>query len=188
MSNQVKASKSSSFKADDVTIINIDSTTNNKEKPAVQFFQAGTYEVEAIGTSEGGQYDAWSLWNFTTGCDEKGENCMTGWVNEYNIASTEFSINIPSSGKYSTAEQALAKAQGTSFTLTSDGNVNFFIGDDILPDNRGGVSLKVKKIRSASSYPELGSGSWLLLAIVLLSVIVIWVVINVITGNPGTSN
>ncbi|MFE1744044.1 hypothetical protein [Coleofasciculus sp. H7-2] len=186
MLNQV-TSQSLSLGADSVTVINIDATTNNKENSVVQFLTAGTYEVRVVGTSEGGRYDAWSLWNFTTGCDEKGENCITGWVNEYNIMSSEFTINIPSSGKYSTAEQALALAQNTSFTLTSDANVNFFIGDDILPDNRGGVSLAVKKVREASAYPQLKTGSLVLILIVLLTVGVIWLLINLITSNATSS-
>lgn len=186
--NQVKSSKSSSLGSEAVTIINIDATTNNKENPVSQFFEAGTYEVKAIGTPEGGQFDAWSLWNFTTGCDEKGENCITGWVNEYNIGSSEFKINIPSSGKYSTPEQALKSAQTTSFTLTSNGQVNFFISDELLPDNRGGMSLAVKKVRQASPYPELGAGSFVLLVIILLSVVVIWLLISVISPNPSISN
>lgn len=188
MAKQVKSSQTSSTGADAATIINVDATTNNKANPVVQFLKAGTYEVRFVGTSEGGQYDAWSLWSFTTGCDEKGENCITGWVNEYNIASREFTIAIPSTNKYATPEQALAKAQNTSFTLTSDGQVSFFIGDELPPDNRGGVSLAVKKVRQASAYPELGAGSFILIVLVLLSVVVVWVLISLITPNPPISN
>lgn len=183
MGNQVTSSKSLSSATEAATVIDIDATTNNKTNPVALFLTAGTYEVTVIGSSQGGKYDAWSLWNFTTGCDEKGENCITGWVNEYNIASREFNINIPSTGKYATAEQALAKAEGTSFALTSDGQVNFFIGDDLPPDNRGGVSLAVKKVRQAEAFPQLTSASWVLLTIISLTVIVLWLVVSVVTGN-----
>ena len=183
MVNQVKSSESSSSVTEAGTVIDIDATTNNKTNPVTLFLTAGTYEVTVIGSSQGGKYDAWSLWNFTTGCDEKGENCITGWVNEYNIASREFSINIPSTGKYATAEQALAKADGTSFTLSSDGQVNFFVSDDLLPDNRGGMSLLVKKIRQAEAFPQFTSASWVLLTIITLTVIVLWLVVSVITAN-----
>jgi hypothetical protein len=179
MSNQVTSSKSSSS----VTVVDIDATTNNRANPITLFLTAGTYEVTVVGPSQGGKYDAWSLWNFTTGCDEKGENCITGWVNEYNIASSEFSINIPSTGKYATAEQALAKADVTSFTLTSDGQVNFFVSDDLLPDNRGGMSLLVKKIRQSEAFPQVTSASWVLLTIISLTVIVLWLVVSVVTAN-----
>ncbi|MBD2181618.1 hypothetical protein H6S82_03900 [Planktothrix sp. FACHB-1355] len=168
-----------------MAIINIDAKSNNKQNPVVQSFAAGTYEVKVIGVSEGGQYDAWTLWSVEIGCDEKGENCTTGWVNEYNITSNEFSINIPSSGKYATAKQALEKAQNTSFTLTSDSKVNFFINDDELPDNRGGISLAVKKTSPDSVYPKLNFGSLLLLVLVSLTVLVIWIAIGLVTGNPG---
>ncbi|GET41136.1 hypothetical protein [Microseira wollei] len=183
MGNQVTSSKSSSSGTEPATVIDIDATSNNKTNPVTRFFTAGTYEVTAIGASQGGKYDAWSLWNFTTGCDEKGENCITGWVNEYNIAAREFSINVPSTGKYATAEQALANAEGTSFTLISDGQVNFFIGDDFLSDNRGGVSLAVKKIRQAEAFPQFTSASWVLLTIISLTVIVLWLVVSVVTAN-----
>lgn len=183
MSRQATSSKSSSSVTDPATVIDIDATTNNKTNAVVLFLTAGTYEVKVIGSSQGGKYDAWSLWNFTTGCDEKGENCVTGWVNEYNISSNEFNINIPSTGKYATAEQALAKAEGTSFTLTSDGKVNFFVGDDLLPDNRGGVSLAVKKTSQAEPFPQITSASWVLLTIISLTLIVIWLVVSVITAN-----
>ena len=183
MNKQVTASKSSSSLTEPATVIDIDATTNNKANAVTLFLTAGTYEVTVIGKSQGGKYDAWSLWNFTTGCDEKGENCITGWVNEYNIASGEFSINVPTTGKYATAQQALAKAEGTSFTLTSDGQVNFFIGDDLPPDNRVGVSLAVKKVRQAEAFPQFTSASWVLLTIISLTVIVLWLVVSVVTGN-----
>jgi hypothetical protein len=183
MVTQVTSSQSSSSGSDTVAIVNIEAATNNKDNPVVQFLRAGTYEIAVIGTSEGGKYEAWSLWNFTTGCDERGENCMTGWVNEYNIASNEFNINMPSTGKYATAEQACAKAQNTSFTLTSDTQVKFFVSDDILPDNRGGMSLAVKKLRETSPYPQLNWGSLILIIIISLSVMVLWLLVNLVAGK-----
>lgn len=183
MAKQVTSSQKASSGTEAATIVNIDAKTNNKANPVVQSLAAGTYEVSVIGKSQGGKYDAWSLWNVNLECDEKGENCLTGWVNEYNITSREFSINIPTSGKYATEKQALDKAQSTSFSLSSDGQVNFFITDDIMDDNRGGISLSVKKVRSASVYPELASGSFVLILIVLLSVVVLWLAISVVTPN-----
>lgn len=183
MSAQATTSKSSSSGTELATVIDIDATANNKTNAVVLFLTAGTYEVNVIGSSQGGKYDAWSLWNFTTGCDEKGENCVTGWVNEYNITSREFTINVPSTGKYATAEQALANAKGTSFTLTSDGQVNFFVSDDLPPDNRGGISLAVKKISQAEAFPQFASASLVLLTIISLTLILLWLVISVVTAN-----
>lgn len=156
---------------DAITLINIDSRINNKDNPVVEFFSAGTYEVRFLGIEEGGQYDAWSRWDFVYDCDEKGENCTTGWLNGYHITSGEFTASVPSNGIFATPEQALAKAQNTSFTLTSDSHVNFFINDDLLPDNRGGVSLVIRKLYQPSSTSLLGNlvFSALLIGSVLLT-------------------
>lgn len=187
MVNQVKSSQSSSSGFDTEAIINIDAQTNDKKNPVVQVFKSGTYEVRFIGQSEGGRYDAWSPWGAILNCDEKGENCEWGWVNQYNLLSSEFTINIPSSGKYSTPEQALAKAQNTSFSLILDGQVNFFIDDDILQDNRGGVSLAVKKVREAPGYPQYKGGSFVLIVIIILTFLVIWFLVNLVSFPPTIS-
>lgn len=130
-------------------IINIDAATNNQDNAVVKTLPEGTYSVRVIGTDEGGKYDAWSRWSWVYGCDRNGENCMMGWENDYLIVSKEFSLNISSSSLYDRPSQALMKAQHTSFTLTSESEVYFFIYDDRLSDNRGGISLAITKISSS---------------------------------------
>ncbi|HAX90533.1 MAG TPA: hypothetical protein DCY91_30895 [Cyanobacteria bacterium UBA11370] len=180
MSNRVPSAQRPSGSADAGVIINIDACANTPKNPVVEFLTAGTYEVQFIGKGKGGLYDAWSRWNFIIGCDDKGENCTTGWLNEYCISSNEFTINVPTTGVFATPEQALAKAQNASFTLSSSSNVNFFIGDDRVEDNQGGVSLRVKKVSqptsSSSPSPLLATLAWLV--ILVGSAIVSWYIFD----------
>lgn len=188
MTEQETSFQGSSVASDSVTIVNIDAKTNTQKNPIVKFFKAGAYEVSVIGTSQGGRYDAWSLWDITFGCDEKGENCTTGWLNEYNIVSKEFNINIPTTDKYSTPEQALASAQTTSFTLISDGQVNFYINDELPLDNRGGMSLAVKKKRKATDDAPLAAGaSFIIILIIVLFVVIVWGLAHLVNNYPAIS-
>lgn len=139
-------SSDSQGRTEDVTIININATINNQDNPIVKSFPAGNYEVKVIGTEAGGDYDAWSPWDFVYQCDENGENCLTGWVNSYSITSEEFTNHIATNGIFSQDYLALNKAQNTSLTLKKNSQVNFFIIDDQLGDNLGGISLAVIKI------------------------------------------
>lgn len=165
MSNRVTSTKQSSGSSDSVTIININASVNNKSHPVIESFTPGTYQVRFIGKAEGGMYDAWSRWNFVSGCDQDGANCTTGWLNEYCLTSNEFSVTVPSSGIFSTPDLALLNAENTSFTLLSNRNVNFFIDDELLSDNSGGVSLALKKILAPDSHPFLVNFALLLLFI-----------------------
>ncbi|MBE9125086.1 MULTISPECIES: hypothetical protein [unclassified Coleofasciculus] len=174
--NRVNSVQRRFVREDAITIINIDSRINNKDNPVVEFFSAGSYEVKFLGIEEGGQYDAWSRWDFVYGCDEKGENCTTGWLNGYHITSGEFTASVPSNGIFATPEQALAKAQNTSFTLTSSCNVSFFISDDLLPDNRGGVSLAVRKLYQPSSTSLFGN--LVFVALLIGSVLLTWFILD----------
>ncbi|MCA2620718.1 MULTISPECIES: hypothetical protein [unclassified Microcystis] len=103
-------------------------------------------------------YDAWNAWGTVQGCDANGANCQNGWVNNYSISSSEFSIS-QGTGTYATPALALANGQNTAFTLTGDSNVYLFIGDSFYSDNIGGVSLKVMPISNppVTSVPETSS-------------------------------
>ncbi|NCS78091.1 MAG: hypothetical protein GPJ17_13020 [Microcystis aeruginosa K13-07] len=139
-------------------IININSVSNDTGNPIVQFFSAGDYQVDYIGVADGGMYDAWNAWGTVQGCDANGANCQNGWVNNYSISSSEFSIS-QGTGTYATPALALANGQNTAFTLTGDSNVYLFIGDSFYSDNIGGVSLKVMPISNppVTSVPETSS-------------------------------
>jgi len=185
---QKTSSQGSSVASDSVTIVNLDAKNNTKKTPIVKFFKAGTYDVSVVGKSQGGRYDAWSLWDINIGCDEKGENCTTGWLNEYNIVSREFTIKVDGTGKYATPEQALAAAKTTSFTLASDGQVNFYLDDELPLDNRGGMSLAVKKKRQATDdAPVAGGASFIIILIVVLFVATVWSLAHLVNNYPAIS-
>jgi hypothetical protein len=136
-------------------IININSVINGTGNPIVQFFSAGDYQVDYIGVADGGMYDAWNAWGNVQGCNANGANCQNGWLNNYSISSSEFSI-VQGTDTYATPALALANGQNSSFVLKGDGNVNFFIGDQPYYDNVGGVSLRVRPISNppVTSVPE----------------------------------
>lgn len=129
-------------------IIDINSITNNESRPVSVFFDAGTYDVSAIGVSDGGAYNSWNAWNWgqVYGCNSEGANCTVGWINNYYISSLEFGELFLSDGiRYANSLLALANAVSTSFTLTSGAFVDFYIRDGVNGslawDNRGGISL-----------------------------------------------
>ncbi|NCQ85962.1 MAG: hypothetical protein GPJ00_16280 [Microcystis aeruginosa W13-18] len=133
-------------------IININSVSNDTGNPIVQFFSAGDYQVDYIGVADGGMYDAWNAWGTVQGCDANGANCQNGWVNNYSISSSEFSIS-QGTGTYATPALALANGQNTAFTLTGDSNVYLFIGDSFYSSRvtefrsiRNRCSLKPKTV------------------------------------------
>jgi len=176
MTIQAQSEQSVLTHSRDVTIINIDARVNNKNNPVIKHFRPGTYEVQFIGQSQGGMYDAWSRWNFVYECDEKGENCTTGWLNEYYITSSEFIISVPTTGVYATSELALSKAKNTSFTLKVGSDISFYISDDLLADNQGGVSLAVKQ-KHIRQPPSL-LGNLVLVGLLIASVALTWFILD----------
>ncbi len=127
-------------------IVDIDSKVNDESNPIVLSLDAGTYNVIPIGVQDDGVYDAWNAWGFTQGCDEDGANCTKGWLNTYYLSSSEFSEKVISDGiKYANATLALDNALSTSFILTSDADVSFYIEDSPSSDNVGGMSLNVSR-------------------------------------------
>ena len=133
-------------------IININARTNTTTNPVVEFFTAGTYDVTPIGVADGGAYNAWNAWGYVS-------LPSAGWVNPYSLSSIEFSAyTVGDWVRYSTDLLALSNAVDTSFTLASDGNVNFFITDSPYCDNIGGISLDVNPVPVPGAVWLLGSG------------------------------
>jgi len=130
-------------------IIDIDSIANNNLGNAVSIsFAPGRYDVTPIGTSNGGAYDAWN-WNFgiVADCDGSGANCRKGWINNYIVKVDGAPEQRISDGiKYLDPLLALDNALGTSFTLTAETNVSFYIPDLVPLDNEGGISLDVTAV------------------------------------------
>lgn len=118
-------------------IIDIDAVTNTADNRVSVFLTAGTYVVTPIGTAEGGAFNAWDANIFD------GPNGQS-WLHDYWIDSSEFGPDEFRDFNFYTNElDALANAVGTSFTLTSDSSVDFYIMDNPYTDNAGGVSLSV---------------------------------------------
>ena len=75
-------------------IVNINSGVNYLGNPVQLFLDAGTYSVTNIGVADGGAFDGWSNWNFTTcgiasGCPITVPTTLTGFRSAYNIISPD---------------------------------------------------------------------------------------------------
>ncbi|AFY57732.1 PEP-CTERM putative exosortase interaction domain-containing protein [Rivularia sp. PCC 7116] len=133
-------------------IVNLDARENTTNNAISLNLLAGTYKVNYIGMSDGGNYDAWNAWGegVTSFCNSHGEGCRKGWINSYRISFEGFSDMFSSPSVYRNPLQAMQNAVDTSFTLASNTKVNFFIADNYYQDNVGGVSLRL----SSQSIPE----------------------------------
>ena len=145
-------------------IVNINSITRNESNPVILSLAAGTYDVTPIGISDGGAYNSWNAWNWgqVYGCDGNGANCSVGWINIYYINSPDFpEMRLADDIRYANSLLALANALDTSFTLTSDAEVSFFIRDGVNGsmawDNVGGISLDVTTVPIPGAAWLLGS-------------------------------
>ena len=139
------------------TIINIDGTANASMTgtTAVQLtLGPGTYSLTPIID----QFTAFKRFSGATSCDGLGENCVQGWEYSYKVSydSTVLSFGdgfadggfgplTNGNAYYDTAIHAFnsALAYSPAFTLSSTKTVNFWILDDFLADNTGGVSLEL---------------------------------------------
>lgn len=154
-------------------IIDLNSRVNDLNNPVNLNLDAGTYNIDPIGTADGGLYNAWNAWGITTctdpaGCPRTSPTTVVGWLNVYSFGSADLTnvfINgvaaTPSSGDiyyvdpflaYPDPLSALADAWSAQFTLNTASvvTVSFAIPDRPLSDNVGGMSLRV----DATSAPE----------------------------------
>ena len=145
------------------TVVNLDgqaNTSTNGSTAKSLNLQAGTYKV--MFTQD--DYTSFSRWNGNAGCDADGTHCRQGWENSAVISvggQTFFFGDSAANGGYgpnadgsyyASAAQSFAHAGIYSqlFTLGAAGDMSFFIFDDQLRDNRGGISLSVDRV----SVPE----------------------------------
>lgn len=154
----------------------------NNNTIVYQTFGPGTYNIMATEDL----YTAWSRWRTNTGCDEPaGTLCNRGFehsfaffmpetaepvgeVNKTHIAPTDntktnlVNYELPFRPYFhETEEDALAAVTGmvmASFTLDSEQAVGFYIHDNIIKDNRGGVSIQVAAIPLPAGLPLLLAG------------------------------
>jgi hypothetical protein len=129
---------------------------------------AGTYQLNFTTDA----YTAFSRFSVSQGCDGAGSNCYTGFENSarYVINGSTFLFGdgaasgglgpVSGGAYYDTAAHSFAASSQYSqrFTLTSATNVSFYLFDDALGDNRGGVSLSVSSVPEPASWGLLISG------------------------------
>lgn len=158
-----------------IDLNSVDNTVQNSsqisEKAIMRNLGPGTYNV----TFTEGAYTAFTRWNSVTGCDENGTQCRQGWENSAIISiglgdgsDVFFLGDADALGGYGPkADGAYYETPSLSFdhsaiysqqfTLAEWQDVYFYLGDNQLGDNHGGVSLLVTAV------PE--PASWLLLSI-----------------------
>lgn len=148
------------------TVVNLDGVTNASLNGSNGFtlnLSAGTYNLSFVQKA----YTAFTRFSSTSGCDGAGMNCVQGWENSarYIIggATSLFGDGAASGGLgplavgdgyYGSAAQSFANSAlyNASFTLDSASVVTFFIYDDNLGDNSGGVSLSVAAVPEPTAW------------------------------------
>ena len=148
-------------------VVNINSKVNGAKSdgfPSVNvFLSAGTYNVTPISLPPPG-FTAWNAWNdgTTSGCDANGVCSNTGWLNLYMLSDNGSGdvpeITIWDGLKYQTAALAFAHALSFQFTLTTAQTISFYISDNNLIDNVGGISLDVSAVPLPAALPLFATG------------------------------
>ena len=80
------------FSNAEANTIDINSRTHHAGNPVNIFLEATTYQIDVIGTGDGGAFNSWSAWNFTTcsnplGCTRTSPTSFTGWLSAFQVAS-----------------------------------------------------------------------------------------------------
>lgn len=153
------------------TIVNVDGKANSSLAGgnAVQVaLEAGTYKLSFTQDA----FTAFSRWSGESNCNADGAMCRQGWENSVRILLGDQNIGfgdrdgtgnygpIPSGGWYQTAALSFANAAAytTQFTLQAPGNVGFYIYDNAIGDNRGGVSLSISAVPEPATWAMLIMG------------------------------
>lgn len=147
------------------TVVNLDGKANaslNGSNAVVLNLSAGVYKLSFVNNT----FTAFNRFGTSSGCNGLGKSCIRGFEN-----SARFIINgstflfgdgaasgglgpQSTGGYYSTAAQSFAASSvfSTSFTLAAPGAVSFFLFDDNLGDNTGGVSLSVAAVPEPTTW------------------------------------
>lgn len=144
------------------TVINLDGVNNasmDGHNAVSQLLDAGTYSITFVD----GGFTAFSRWTASSGCDALGQNCRQGWENSAvfymgtDLGNAYFLGDgnahggygpVAGNGHFDTAQHSFTHSSmyAQLFTLAIATEVSFFIADDNLNDNRGGVSLSVDRL------------------------------------------
>lgn len=153
------------------TVVDVDGVANSSLdglNAKTVSFGPGTYSY----TFTAGAYTAFSRFSGESGCNALGAQCVQGFENSVRLLINGSTILFgdgaasgglgPQStgGYYASAAQSLANAGkyvGT-FTLTAPTSIGFFIYDDVLSDNRGGVSVAVASVPEPASWALMLAG------------------------------
>ena len=147
------------------TIVDLNGVTNastNGANAVTLNLDAGVYNLNFVE----GAFTAFTRFSSVTGCDGLGAKCVTGFENSarYVIDGTTFLFGDGAAsgglgpqatgGYYSTAAQSFAASSAftSTFSLAAPGSVSFYLFDDILGDNSGGVSLAVAAVPEPATW------------------------------------
>ena len=150
------------------TVVNVDGMANaslDGSNGVNTVLGAGTYNL----TFTNAPNLAFSRFSSSGGCDGSGANCTFGFENSvrYIIGGTTYLFGdgnasggygpVSGGGYYDTAANSFAHSGKyiNTFTLTGPTNVDFFLYDDYLGDNRGGVSLNVAPVPEPATWAML---------------------------------
>ena len=147
------------------TVVNLDGVTNaslNGANAVTLNLDAGVYNLSFVQ----GAFTAFTRFSNVSGCNGLGAKCITGFENSarFVVNGTTFLFGDGAAsggmgpqatgGYYATAAQSFAasSAFGTSFSLAAPGSVSFYLFDDNLRDNSGGVSLAVAAVPEPATW------------------------------------
>lgn len=152
-----------------VTLVNLNGRVNasiNGTNAVTIQLAAGDYKLRFVKD----QFTAHNRFNNVSGCDANGMNCTKGWEMQalYYFGANDFDrTNDPRLGQigagfyFQTAQAAFDSASGLvqRFTIPAGGNsVSFYINDDKLTDNQGGISLSIAAVPEPASWALLIAG------------------------------
>ncbi len=159
------ASAVSATGAHAATVVDLDGRANastNGSNAVTLALAAGTYNLSFVNNA----FTAFNRFGRSSGCNASGSSCTFGFENSARFV-IDGMTNLfgdgnasggvgpqATGGYYSTAGQSFAASSNfkTSFTLTNPSSVSFYLFDDNLSDNTGGVSLAVAAVPEPSTW------------------------------------
>ena len=147
------------------TVVDLDGMANASTTGANAVtlnLDAGIYNLNFVE----GAFTAFTRFSSVSGCDGLGAKCITGFENSarYVIDGTTFLFGDGAAsgglgpqatgGYYASAAQSFSasSAFSTTFSLAVPGSVSFYLFDDNLGDNSGGVSLAVAAVPEPATW------------------------------------
>lgn len=147
------------------TVVDLDGMANASTTGANAVtlnLDAGIYNLNFVE----GAFTAFTRFSSVSGCDGLGAKCITGFENSarYVIDGTTFLFGDGAAsgglgpqatgGYYASAAQSFSasSAFSTTFSLAAPGSVSFYLFDDNLGDNSGGVSLAVAAVPEPATW------------------------------------